>query len=93
MEVEFTSQVFREGRLYVAYAPELDISSCGGTQQKAKKNLLEAARLFLEEAQRMGTLEQILQEGGYVKRKHKLEAPKLVSLKRVSLCKTNPSSW
>ena len=71
--------------MYVAYAPELDISSCGGTPEKAKKNLLEAVRLFLEEAEKMGTLQQILQEAGYVVRKRKLEAPKLVSLKRVSL--------
>lgn len=49
MEVEFTSQVFREGRLYVAYAPELDVSSCGGSPAKAKKNLLEAVRLFLDQ--------------------------------------------
>ena len=59
MEVEFTSQVFREGRLYVAYAPELDVSSCGGSPAKAKRNLLDAVRLFLEEAEKMGTLEQI----------------------------------
>lgn len=85
MQVEFTSQVLKEGRWYVAYAPELDISSCGGTSERAKKNLLEAVRLFLEEAEKMGTLEQILQEAGYVRRKRKLEAPKLVSLKRVSL--------
>lgn len=64
MEIEFTSQVFRESRLYVAYAPELDISSCCGTPERAKKNLLEAVRLFLEEAEKMGTLEQILQEAG-----------------------------
>lgn len=64
MEIEFTSQVFKEGRLYVAYARELDISSCGGTPERAKKNLLEAVRLFLEETERMGTLEQILQEAG-----------------------------
>lgn len=77
MEIEFPSQVFREGRLYVAYAPELDVSSCGGTPEKAKKNLLEAVRLFLEEAERMETLKQILREAGYVRRKRKLEAPKL----------------
>ena len=62
MQVEFTSQVFREGRLYVAYAPELDVSSCGGSPAKAKRNLLEAVRLFLEEAEKLGTHDRILQE-------------------------------
>jgi len=64
MDIQFTIQIFKEGRLYVAYAPELDISSCGGTEAKAKKNLLEAVHLFLEEADRMGTLDQILEEAG-----------------------------
>ena len=85
MDIEFTSQIFREGRLYVAYAPELDVSSCGGSPAKAKRNLLEAVRLFLEEAERMGTLDRILQESGYVQRKSRFEAPKLVSLTRVSV--------
>jgi hypothetical protein len=85
MEVEFTSQIFREGRLYVAYAPELDVSSCGGSPAKAKRNLLDAVRLFLEEAERMGTLSRILKESGYVQRKSKLEAPKFVSMTRVSV--------
>jgi len=85
MEIEFTSQVFKEGRMYVAYAPELDVSSCGCTKKKAHKNLLEAVRLFLEEAEKMGTLEQILEEAGYVKRRDRLEGPRMISLERASL--------
>ena len=34
---------------------------------EARQNLRTAARVFLEEAERMGTLEQILEEGGYVR--------------------------
>lgn len=60
MDIQFTIQIFKEGKLYVAYAPQLDVSSCGGTETKARKNLLEAVRLFLEEAERMGTLKHIL---------------------------------
>jgi hypothetical protein len=62
----------------------LDVSSCGGSEAKAVKNLREAVRLFLEEAGNMGTLEQILAEAGYSRTKQKL-APKLVSLQRMSL--------
>lgn len=51
--------------MYVAYALEFDVSSCGGTKDKALKNLKEAVRLFWEEAEKMGTLEQILEEGGF----------------------------
>ena len=42
--------------------PLLDVSSCGGTKEKAAKNLKEAVRLFLEEAAKMGTLDQILEK-------------------------------
>ena len=66
---EFTSQIFREGKMYVGYAPELDLSSCATTESKAKKNLLEAVQLFLEEAEKKDSLQQILNEGGFVGRK------------------------
>jgi predicted RNase H-like HicB family nuclease len=62
MEIQFTTQIFKEGRTFVSHTPELDVSSCGGTKEKALKNLEEAVRLFLEEAEKLGTLEQILEE-------------------------------
>lgn len=56
MAIEFRSEVWKEGKMYVAYSPELDVSSCGPTLEKAKANLKEAVELFLEEAEKMGTL-------------------------------------
>src|SRR6267154_4479100 len=85
MEIQFTTQIFKEGRTFVAHTPELDVASCGGTKEKALKNLKEVVRLFLEEAEKMGTLDQILEEAGYLKRHGKLEGPKLISTRRVSL--------
>jgi hypothetical protein len=85
MEIQFTTQIFKEGRTFVAHTRELDVSSCGGTQQKALRNLKEAVRLFLEEAERMGTLQQILEEAGYLKRRSKLQGPKLIATQRISL--------
>ena len=49
----------------MAHALELDVSSCGGSEVRALRNLKEAVRLFLEEAERMGTIQQILKEAGY----------------------------
>ena len=49
------------------------------------RNLGEAVRLFFEEAGKMGTLEQILQETGYTRTKEKLAGPKLVCVQRMSL--------
>ena len=62
MEIQFNTQIFKEGRTFVAHTPELDVSPCGGTKETALKNLKEAVRLFL--AVKLGTLEQILEEAG-----------------------------
>lgn len=42
--------------MFVVHAWEFDVSSCDGTRQKALRNLREAVRLFLEEAEKMDTL-------------------------------------
>ena len=46
---------------------------------------MEAVRLFLEEAGKMGTLEQVLEEAGYVCREGRWEPPELVRSERASL--------
>jgi predicted RNase H-like HicB family nuclease len=85
MEIQLTTRIFKEGRTFVAHALELDVSSCGGTRQKAVANLKEAVRLFLEEAEKLGTLEQILEEAGYSKTRQKLASPKFISVQRMTL--------
>lgn len=35
---------------WVAYTPELDVASCGLTQEKAKQNLAEAVQIVLKGA-------------------------------------------
>jgi hypothetical protein len=85
MKIEFTSQVFKEGRMFVAHTPELDISSCATTEGKALTNLQKAVRLFLEEAERRGSLDQILKEGGFSRRKQTMVGPVLVKTKRITM--------
>ena len=85
MNIQFTVQIFKEGRSFVAYTPELDVSSCGGNLDRAKSNLLQAVRLFLEEADKMGTLKQIFEEAGFTKHKQTLQSPKFVTSKRATL--------
>ena len=85
MEIHFTTQIFKEGRTFVAHTPELDVSSCGGTREKASKNLKEAVRLFLDEAAKKGTLDRILEEAGYLKRKGSIEGPRFIGTQRESL--------
>ena len=85
MEIQFTSRMFREGRSFVAHALELDVSSCGGSEVKAPRNLKEAVRLFLEEAETMGTLEQIRREAEFTRTTQKVAGPKLFRLQRVTV--------
>lgn len=67
-DISLTMQVWKEDATHVAYSPELDISSCGRTANQAKTRLREAVSLFIEEAARMGTLEEILVESGFERR-------------------------
>lgn len=78
--IKFDGIIFKEGETFIAYSPKLDVSSCGNTIDEARENLKIAVRLFLEEAEKMGTLEDILQESGYEKTDINVwETPRLVS--------------
>lgn len=46
----YTAIVEKEGDLYVALCPELDVASQGATIEGATSNLKEAVELFLETA-------------------------------------------
>lgn len=85
MKIQFTSQIFREGKMFVAHSPELDVSSCATSEAKAQKNLLEAVRLFLEEAEKKGSLQQILKEAGFVRRNQILVGPRPLTSRRVTV--------
>ena len=57
---------------YVAYIPEFDISSCGKTEEKAKKNVKEALELVLEEVKKQNKLNEFLKEAGVSEKKSSL---------------------
>ena len=64
VHVSYTSQLFEEDGQVVALCPELNVSSFGDTPEEALSSLQETVTLFLEECQRMGTLETVLEEAG-----------------------------
>lgn len=78
--IEFDVIVFRENETFVAYCPELDISSCNNNVEYAKEMLKTSVRLFIEEAEKMGTIESILEESNYKKE----ASGKLIPLKLIS---------
>lgn len=62
---------------YVAYSPEFEVASCGPTEEKARKNLLEALEITLEELQNKGKLPGFLAEMGFEKKKTEWKAPRV----------------
>jgi len=83
--ISFTTHIFKEGDTYVAYVPELDVSSCGSTDEEARKNIRDALRGFFEVSMEMGTLDEILEEAGYVREGEGWRAPEFVSLDRLTV--------
>lgn len=61
------TEIFREGDLYVGICPDLSVSSFGETLEEARRALREAAEAFLEQCEAMGTLEEVLEEAGFVR--------------------------
>jgi predicted RNase H-like HicB family nuclease len=85
-DISFTVYTFKEGKTFVAYVPELDLSSCGATDEEARKNIRDAIRGFLEtSADEMGTLAEILEEAGYEREGEIWRTPEFVSLDRLTM--------
>jgi predicted RNase H-like HicB family nuclease len=60
-------EVFREDDLYVALCPLLNVSSYGESVEEAKQSLIDAVEAFVEECLDMDTLEDVLEESGFIK--------------------------
>ncbi|MEE8484595.1 MAG: type II toxin-antitoxin system HicB family antitoxin [Nitrospinota bacterium] len=47
---QLTAVITKDGDMYVALCPEVDVASQGTTVEEARKNLIEAIELFFETA-------------------------------------------
>ena len=56
-----TEEIWKEGNMYTAYCPELDVASCGRDIEEARKNLIEVIEIQLEETAKLGTLKTFLE--------------------------------
>jgi predicted RNase H-like HicB family nuclease len=84
--INFDTIIFKEASTFVAYCPELDISSCGNDIEQSRANLKTAVRLFIEEARNMGTLDDILEESGFTRNTSSTwQPPQLVATELMSL--------
>ncbi|MGO4880185.1 MAG: type II toxin-antitoxin system HicB family antitoxin [Bryobacteraceae bacterium] len=75
----FDTHIFKEGDTFVAYVPALDVSSCGATDEDARRNILDAVKGFLVSSADLGTLDEILKEAGYEPEGEGWRAPEFVS--------------
>jgi len=64
MKIRLTEEIWKEGNMYVSYCPELDISSCGEDVHQAKKNLIEAILINIEETKKIGTFDRFVEDCG-----------------------------
>jgi len=62
---------------FVAYNPELDVASCGPTEEKARENLHEAVELVIEHAKKKGNLNVLLKEAGFEKFRKTWKPPRV----------------
>ena len=75
MELLLTIKIWKEGKHYIGYCPELEVTSQGKTEEQARNRTREAVSLFLEETKRMGTLQEILRISGFFKKNKEWIAP------------------
>jgi hypothetical protein len=65
MKLRFSEELWKEGDMFVSYAPELDIAACGETVEQAKRNLIEVVQINFDEMRKLGTLDTFLREAGF----------------------------
>ena len=44
----------------MAYSPAIDLSTCGDNEAQARKRFIEAASIFFDEINTMGTTDEVL---------------------------------
>ena len=85
MNISVRIEIFKEGDVYVALSPELNVSSFGETVGEAKKSFKEAVEAFVEECQTMGTLEEVLEESGFSRINNSWESRKPIIEENLAL--------
>ena len=58
---------FEEGNVIIAHCVPLDVSSCGHDVEEARRKVREAIELFLETCEDIGTLNEVLEESGFIR--------------------------
>jgi predicted RNase H-like HicB family nuclease len=62
--IALTAKIYREGDQYVAHCVELDIASCGDTEEEAFENLVDASDVYVTTLEETGQIERVFAERG-----------------------------
>jgi predicted RNase H-like HicB family nuclease len=76
---------FEEAGVIIAYCVPLDVSSCGHTIEEARHNIHDAVEALIETCQGLGTLDEVLEESGFVKSGHNWLPPVLVNTDKLDV--------
>lgn len=67
--------IFKEGNVFVAYTPTLDISTCADTLKEVKERFEELVLIYFKELERKNTTDEVLTDLGWHKIKRSWQAP------------------
>lgn len=70
--------IFKEDKTFIAYTPALDLSTAGENFEAVKEKFDQAVKIFFEEVNEKGTLEEVLAENGWRKINKSWQAPTTV---------------
>ena len=73
LEIKIPVQIIKEGDVFVAYTPALDLCTQGDTYEEVEKMLAEMIHIFFEECIEQGTIDQVLLDCGWKKVANKKE--------------------
>ncbi|MCP5054832.1 MAG: type II toxin-antitoxin system HicB family antitoxin [bacterium] len=85
MNLSIRVEIFKEDDLYVALSPELNVSSFGETIAEAKESIKEAIEIFIEGCREMGTLDEVLEESGFLRVEDTWESRRPVAEENLAL--------
>ncbi|MEK7073811.1 MAG: hypothetical protein AAB960_00600 [Patescibacteria group bacterium] len=67
LDISIPVSVFKEGTIYIAFSPVLDLSTSASSYALVKRRFDEVVELFFEELLDMGTVNDVLSNLGWVK--------------------------
>ena len=79
IKVNLPVSILKEGNVFIAYSPAIEVSTVGETFEEAQQRFEEAANIFFEEIIENKTFEEALLELGWQKEDKHLCPPIVVS--------------